>query len=599
MASCGWPSPWRPNSSRLLTTPSLLAPMSTRISSLSIRTTLPSTTSPCLKLLMSESCSASSSSIVVGSGPSSRAGAAPPRPRWRRAHRRCRRRSSAATRSADAVAAGALGGRSAAAPRRQASSASVAARRPAASAAALAGVSASSAGALDAGPASVARRCAARRLGAVGLGSSGARCGGRRRRRRSGSRGRRGLVAGSSATATAATVSSDAWSAAEAIASGSGAVPPCCSSVKVVGLSCGGFAPENHERPERRSSRVRYVQVVRGDRLRGPLLRASSGLSVALQLSCLLGPGESSTRLSTATIARAVPELPDLTVVADALHAALAGRTVRLGRRRPDPLPCGARRPSWPALVGQRVRVHPPARQVPADRSRAGRDRRQPDADRAVPAGRARATSCRPRRRSCWASGHGPARPRDAARWTRGAPWLPADDAPAEVRYRDPTQMGKIYLQPAGVERDVPGLGGPDQGPDADDPALTLEVWRERIRRHPGELKNLLRNQSFVAGIGNAYSDEILHAAKLLPFRKRSSLAAEEVDALYAATRTTLADAIDVLRERVPADVRDARSATSWPSTTRADSRARAAAPGSPRSAPAASSPSYCRGCQH
>ena len=49
--------------------------MSTRISSLSIRTTVPSTTSPCLKLLMSESCSASSSSIVVGSGPSSRGGA--------------------------------------------------------------------------------------------------------------------------------------------------------------------------------------------------------------------------------------------------------------------------------------------------------------------------------------------------------------------------------------------------------------------------------------------------------------------------------------------------------------------------------------------
>ena len=120
------------------------------------------------------------------------------------------------------------------------------------------------------------------------------------------------------------------------------------------------------------------------------------------------------------------------------------------------------------------------------------------------------------------------------------------------MRYRDPTQMGKVYLLPAGVERDVPGLGGPDQGPDADDPALTLDVWRERIRRHPGELKNLLRNQSFVAGIGNAYSDEILHAAKLLPFRKRSSLAAEEVDALYAATRTTLADAIAVLRERVP-----------------------------------------------
>src|SRR6185369_2707413 len=79
-----------------------------------------------------------------------------------------------------------------------------------------------------------------------------------------------------------------------------------------------------------------------------------------------------------------------------------------------------------------------------------------------------------------------------------------------------------------------------------------LDVWRERIRRHPGELKSLLRNQAFVAGIGNAYSDEILHAARLSPFRKRASLAPEEIEALYTATRQTLANAVEVLRRRVP-----------------------------------------------
>jgi formamidopyrimidine-DNA glycosylase len=126
------------------------------------------------------------------------------------------------------------------------------------------------------------------------------------------------------------------------------------------------------------------------------------------------------------------------------------------------------------------------------------------------------------------------------------------DAAPVEVRYRDPTQMGKVYLLPAGVERPVPGRAPGEQGPEADDPALTLEEWRTRIRRHPGELKNLLRNQSFVAGIGNAYSDEILHAARLLPFRKRSTLADEEVDELYRSMRSTLASAVEVLRERVP-----------------------------------------------
>jgi formamidopyrimidine-DNA glycosylase len=60
-----------------------------------------------------------------------------------------------------------------------------------------------------------------------------------------------------------------------------------------------------------------------------------------------------------------------------------------------------------------------------------------------------------------------------------------------------------------------------------------------------------------VAGIGNAYSDEILHAARLLPFRKRSSLANEEVDELYRATRETLATAIEVLRRRVPPTFED------------------------------------------
>ena len=96
----------------------------------------------------------------------------------------------------------------------------------------------------------------------------------------------------------------------------------------------------------------------------------------------------------------------------------------------------------------------------------------------------------------------------------------------------------------------MPGVR--DLGPDADDPGLTLAAWQERIRRHPGELKSLLRNQSFVAGIGNAYSDEILWQARLSPFRRRSSLAVEETAALYVATRGTLAAAIDILRARVP-----------------------------------------------
>jgi len=130
------------------------------------------------------------------------------------------------------------------------------------------------------------------------------------------------------------------------------------------------------------------------------------------------------------------------------------------------------------------------------------------------------------------------------------AAWLPRRDLGVELRYRDATRMGKIYLMPSGLARPVAGWD--EQGPDADDAALTLDVWRDRIGRHQGELKSLLRNQHFVAGIGNAYSDEILWAARLLPYRKRSSLAPDEIDALYAATRETLAWAIAQLHELVP-----------------------------------------------
>ncbi len=146
-------------------------------------------------------------------------------------------------------------------------------------------------------------------------------------------------------------------------------------------------------------------------------------------------------------------------------------------------------------------------------------------------------------------SGRGP---RNAATWTRGAAWLPGPHTMPEMRYRDPTQMGKVYVLPAAIERPVPGLGAGEMGPEVDDPALTLEAWRKRIRRHPGELKNLLKNQAFVAGLGNAYSDEVLWAARLLPLRKRSSLAPDEIDELYRALGTTVANAVSVLRARVP-----------------------------------------------
>ena len=245
-----------------------------------------------------------------------------------------------------------------------------------------------------------------------------------------------------------------------------------------------------------------------------------------------------------------MPELPDLAVVSDALHAALGGRSI-VRAEAPAPLAVRGTPAELAALVGQRLReVHRRGKFILFE---LGRDR---IAINAMLTGRFQLAAPADKKPANTAVilGFGPRErlPRDAARWTSGAAWLPPNDAVAEVRYRDPSQMGKVYLLPAGVSRPVAGLEDGDQGPDADSPELTLDIWRERIRRHPGELKSLLRNQAFVAGIGNAYSDEILHTARLSPFRKRASLAPEEVDALYAATRSTLANAIEVLRERVP-----------------------------------------------
>ena len=245
-----------------------------------------------------------------------------------------------------------------------------------------------------------------------------------------------------------------------------------------------------------------------------------------------------------------MPELPDLVVVSEAFHAALAGRSV-IRANAPAPLAVRGTPAELAACVGQRltaVRRRGKFVVFELHRDRIAVNAMLTGRFQLAPPG----TKSPPRTGLVLAFGERAGIPADAAAWARGAGWLPADRAETEVRYRDPTQMGKVYLLPAGVTRAVPGFESADQGPDADSPELTLDAWRERIRRHPGELKPLLRNQAFVAGIGNAYSDEILHAARLSPFRKRSTLAPEEIDGLYAAMRSVLGDAVTILRKRVP-----------------------------------------------
>ncbi|HWG99003.1 MAG TPA: DNA-formamidopyrimidine glycosylase family protein [Pilimelia sp.] len=87
---------------------------------------------------------------------------------------------------------------------------------------------------------------------------------------------------------------------------------------------------------------------------------------------------------------------------------------------------------------------------------------------------------------------------------------------------------------------EVPGVAR--LGPDA--LAVDAPTFAARIRSRRGQLKGVLTDQEVLAGIGNAYSDEILHAARLSPFAVSDRLRPEQLDRLYAATRATLSDAV-------------------------------------------------------
>src|SRR6202030_2212688 len=77
------------------------------------------------------------------------------------------------------------------------------------------------------------------------------------------------------------------------------------------------------------------------------------------------------------------------------------------------------------------------------------------------------------------------------------------------------------------------------------------EEFRAALRRESHTLKRALTDPRILAGIGNAYSDEILPAARLSPFALSASLSDAEVDRLYHATRATLAGWIERLRRQI------------------------------------------------
>lgn len=87
----------------------------------------------------------------------------------------------------------------------------------------------------------------------------------------------------------------------------------------------------------------------------------------------------------------------------------------------------------------------------------------------------------------------------------------------------------------------VPGIAA--LGPDA--LSLTAAQLGELLAPNSGRIKTVITDQKIIAGIGNAYSDEILHTARLSPFATASKLTESQVAAVYAAMMSVLTDAVE------------------------------------------------------
>ncbi|MEV7961400.1 Fpg/Nei family DNA glycosylase [Oerskovia paurometabola] len=97
-------------------------------------------------------------------------------------------------------------------------------------------------------------------------------------------------------------------------------------------------------------------------------------------------------------------------------------------------------------------------------------------------------------------------------------------------------------------------LGVEPLGPD-----FTRERLAELLGARNQQIKGLLRDQRLIAGIGNAYSDEILHAARTSPFRLTRSLDADDVAHLHDAVRDVLTEAVATSSGRPAAELKDAK----------------------------------------
>lgn len=105
-----------------------------------------------------------------------------------------------------------------------------------------------------------------------------------------------------------------------------------------------------------------------------------------------------------------------------------------------------------------------------------------------------------------------------------------------DFRYYDERRMGRAYLvREEEFAEKVPRWT--EMGPDVMDPTLTEEAFVERLKTSRAQIKTVLTTERCIAGIGNAYSDEILWEARIHPYRKRTELSDEQLREIFRAMR--------------------------------------------------------------
>lgn len=106
------------------------------------------------------------------------------------------------------------------------------------------------------------------------------------------------------------------------------------------------------------------------------------------------------------------------------------------------------------------------------------------------------------------------------------------------LAFQDARKFGRAWLvaDPSIVLKDL--------GPEPLDPELTTDIFYQRLKSHPRQLKPLLLDQTFLAGMGNIYADEALHLARLHPLTSARSLSSQQAGQLLASIRQVLQEGI-------------------------------------------------------